>query len=39
MNTNGIIEPYGEELVNLIVKDEEKEAWLEKANQYPSHQL
>lgn len=39
MNTNGIIKPYGEELVNLVVQDEEKEAWLDKANQYPSHQL
>ena len=39
MNTNGIIKPYGEKLVNLVVQDEEKEAWLDKANQYPSHQL
>ena len=39
MNTNGIIKPYGGELVNLVVQNEEKEAWLDKANQYPSHQL
>ena len=39
MNRKGIIEPYGGELINLLVKDEEKEAWLDKANQYPSHQL
>ncbi len=34
-----LIEPYGGELVNLLVPEAEKEAWLEKANQYPSHQL
>jgi len=34
-----IIEPYGGELVNLLVSEAEKEEWLEKANQYPSHQL
>ncbi len=40
MKNNGkIIEPYGGELVNLIVSDEEREEWLDKANQYPSHQL
>ncbi len=40
MNKKGtIIEPYGGELVNLVVSDSEKEDWLEKANQYPSHQL
>lgn len=40
MNKKGtIIEPYGGELVNLLVSDNEKETWLEKANQYPSHQL
>jgi len=40
MNKKGtIIEPYGGELVNLLVSDNEKEAWLDKANQYPSHQL
>ena len=40
MTKNGkIIEPYGGELVNLVVSDEEKEEWLDKANQYPSHQL
>ncbi len=39
MNKKGIIEPYGGELINLLIKDEEKEAWLDKANQYPSHQL
>ena len=40
MKDNGkIIEPYGGKLVNLLVSEGEKEAWLEKANQYPSHQL
>ncbi len=40
MTKNGkIIEPYGGELVNLIVSDAEREEWLEKANQYPSYQL
>ena len=40
MKNNGkIIEPYGGELVNLIVSEREREEWLEKANQYPSHQL
>lgn len=40
MNTKGkIIEPYGGELVNLLVSEGEREEWLEKANQYPSHQL
>ena len=40
MTKNGkIIEPYGGELVSLVVKEEEKEEWLDKANQYPSHQL
>ena len=34
-----IIDPYGGELVNLLVPETEKEIWLEKANQYPSHQL
>lgn len=34
-----IIEPYGGELVTLLVSDAEREEWLEKANQYPSHQL
>ena len=34
-----IIEPYGGELVNLIVSDAEREEWLDKANQYPSLQL
>ena len=40
MKTNGkIIEPYGGELVNLVVSEGEREGWLEKANQYPSLQL
>ncbi len=40
MNTKGnIIEPYGGKLINLLVNATEKEEWLEKANQYPSHQL
>ena len=40
MKDNGkIIEPYGGKLVNLLVSEGEKEEWLEKANQYPSHQL
>lgn len=40
MSKNGtIIQPYGGKLVNLIVDEKEREAWLEKANQYPSHQL
>ncbi len=40
MKDNGkIIEPYGGKLVNLVVNEGEKEEWLEKANQYPSHQL
>jgi sulfate adenylyltransferase len=40
MNKKGnIIEPYGGKLVNLIVSDSEREEWLDKANQYPSHQL
>ena len=38
-NSGKIIEPYGGELVNLIVSEREKEEWLDKANQYPSHQL
>lgn len=40
MKNNGkIIDPYGGELVNLLVSEGEREDWLEKANQYPSHQL
>lgn len=40
MKNNGkIIEPYGGELVNLVVSEGEREEWLEKANHYPSHQL
>jgi len=38
-NKGKIIEPYGGELVNLLVSEGEREEWLEKANQYPSHQL
>ena len=34
-----IIEPYDGELINLLVAEKDKEEWLEKANQYPSHQL
>jgi len=34
-----LIEPYGGELVNLLVPKEEKEEWLDKANTYPSHQM
>jgi len=34
-----LIEPYGGELVNLLVPMEEKEEWLDKANTYPSHQM
>lgn len=34
-----LIEPYGGDLVNLLVAEKEKEEWLDKANQYPSHQL
>lgn len=40
MKNNGkIIEPYGGELVNLVVSEGEREEWLEKANHYPSLQL
>lgn len=40
MKNNGkIIEPYGGDLVNLLVSEGEREEWLDKANQYPSHQL
>ena len=40
MKNNGkIIEPYGGDLVNLVVSEAEREEWLDKANQYPSHQL
>ena len=40
MKNNGkIIEPYGGELVSLLVSEAEREEWLDKANQYPSHQL
>ena len=40
MKNNGkIIEPYGGELVNLLVSEGEREKWLDKANRYPSHQL
>jgi len=38
-NNEKIIDPYGGELVNLLVSEGEREEWLEKANQYPSHQL
>jgi sulfate adenylyltransferase len=38
-STEKIIQPYGGKLVNLVVSENEKEAWLEKANQYPSLQL
>lgn len=38
-NNEKIIDPYGGELVNLLLPDQEKEDWVEKANQYPSHQL
>ena len=38
-NKGKIIEPYGGELVNLLVSEGEREEWLEKANLYPSHQL
>ena len=34
-----LITPYGGELVNLLVSEEEKDAWVDKANQYPSLQL
>lgn len=36
---NKIISPYGGELVDLIVPEEEREAWVDRANQYPSLQL
>ena len=40
MKNNGkIIEPYGGELVSLLVSEGEREEWLDKANHYPSHQL
>lgn len=39
MKNGKIIDPYGGELVNLVIAEEEKAAWLDKANQYPSHQL
>jgi sulfate adenylyltransferase len=40
MKNNGKnIEPYGGELVSLLVSEAEREEWLDKANQYPSHQL
>ena len=39
MKNGIIIDPYGEELVNLIISEDEKPTWLEKANQYPSHQM
>jgi len=38
-NNGNIIEPYGGELVSLLVSEAEREEWLDKANQYPSHQL
>lgn len=34
-----IIEPYGGELISLLVSEQERVDWLAKANQYPSHQL
>lgn len=34
-----ITSPYGGELVNLLVSDQEREGWIERANQYPSLQL
>ena len=34
-----IIEPYGGELISLLVPEKERVEWLAKANQYPSHQL
>jgi len=34
-----LIEPYGGDLVNLLVPIEEKDEWLDKANTYPSHQM
>jgi sulfate adenylyltransferase len=34
-----IIDPYGGDLVNLIIPELEREEWIQKANQYPSHQL
>ena len=41
MNTkiDNIISPYGGKLINLVVSGEEREALLEKANQYPSLQI
>jgi len=38
-NNRKIIEPYGGELVSLLVSEGEREEWLDKANHYPSHQL
>jgi len=34
-----ITSPYGGELVNLLVSNEERDGWIERANQYPSIQL
>ena len=34
-----IITPYGGELVDLLVPEKDRAAWVEKANQYPSIQL
>jgi sulfate adenylyltransferase len=40
MNEKGkIIQPYGGELVNLLVDQAERESWLEEANHFPSKQL
>lgn len=36
---NKIISPYGGELVDLVVPEEEREVWVDRANQYPSLQL
>jgi sulfate adenylyltransferase len=39
MDNGKILSPYGGKLVDLLVPQVEKEEWLDKANQYPSHQL
>lgn len=38
-NNQKIVEPYGGDLVNLLVPEEEREIWVDRANQYPSLQL
>ena len=39
MGNNGLIPPYGDSLVNQVVPEEEREALMEQANQYPMYQI